>query len=559
LRVLVVTEKCGPRDHERDGGSRLVATLKRVFGDAVAVAQFGSTCDGSAEWHFQYPVATGDRFTRRLANAHFIAERVRELTSGFTHVAFIHVSMQFGFADEPLDGAETWTFPMFLTPSYQAAGELVPAGYAKQERAALRHATCVVTPSHLERRQLVELYGVEPWRIRVVPRGVELSEGIGCIREKQGPLVLAAVGSIKRQKNVFGLLQAFAKIRDRHPGAILRVVGGVQDPSYEASVLKERTRLQLADSVDFVGYVPPSALPAALADAHLHLSASLCETFGRAIFETLALGLPNVALASWNAASEYLRDVPYARFVENAEGIPDAVDALLEDLPQRSAMAQEVGGLFGEGVLSGLLLAELRKDGVLAVSDWDGTLFHKGDAHRTRRSIDAFRRYPRRVLCTARGVTAALCALAEHDLDVDWIVGHGGAVIADGRGAIIHRQTLAPDQVHALLSIAADACAITHEGEVVQVSTASEHFRLPLGCRAERYQGVSFVSHWDSSKLRGVLRLLRHVGSGVRVRAFGDGVYDEELLTYFDGVLIRGSRPVTSSLVRVVGEVSDVC
>lgn len=170
--------------------------------------------------------------------------------------------------------------------------------------------------------------------------------------------MLAAVGSVKRQKNVLGLLQAFAKIRDRHPEAILRVVGGVQDPSYEVSGAQERARLRLTDSVDLVGHIPPSALPEMLADAHLHISASRCETFGRAIFETLAMGLPNVALAPWNAASEYLREVPYAKFVESVDSIPDAVDTLLDGLPQRSAMAQEVGGLFDESVLSGLLLAD---------------------------------------------------------------------------------------------------------------------------------------------------------------------------------------------------------
>lgn len=110
----------------------------------------------------------------------------------------------------------------------------------------------------------------------------------------------------------------------------------------------------------------------------------------------------------------------------------------------------------------------------------------------TRRAIDAFRRYPRRALCTARSVTAALAALAENELDVDWIVGHGGAVLADGRGATIFRQLWHQTRSE-FCSPAPPTPTITYDDEVVQISAASEQLRIPLGCRAERYQGVTFA------------------------------------------------------------------
>ena len=41
MRVLIVTEKCGSTEADRDGGARLVATLKRVFGDRYLYAGLG--------------------------------------------------------------------------------------------------------------------------------------------------------------------------------------------------------------------------------------------------------------------------------------------------------------------------------------------------------------------------------------------------------------------------------------------------------------------------------------------------------------------------------------
>lgn len=560
MRALVVTEKCGPEAGERDGGSRLVATLRRAFGDAIAIAQFGPTCSDAATWHFAYPSGGADRFARRLANAAFVANHVRELAPAFTHVLFVHVSMQFGFTEDALAGVECWTFPMFLTPSYLAAGEVVPDAYTHRERAVLAVAERIITPSHFERRQLVDFYGVPARNVRVVPRGIDMPADAARVRELggEGALRLCSVGSIKRQKNTRGLLRAFAGVRARHGDAKLIVVGGVQDDAYGALVRADVGRLGLGRSVDFVGHVEPRDLPAAIANAHLHVSASSCETFGRSIFETLALGLPNVALAPCNAASEYLSGAPYSMFLPHVDDIPAGVDALIEDLPQRSALASEVGVLFDDDALGQILAAELRGEEAIAVSDWDGTLFHKDDHSRTRTSIDAFRRFRVRAICTARPVIDVVSALERHDLTVDWIVGFGGAVIADGHGREVWLRALDAGDIAAIGARLPDARCVRHDDDVVQISTASKSPLLPLGYRTESYQGITFVSQWECSKLRGVRRLLRHVGWLGRVRAFGDGIYDDELLTFFDGARVHGGRASPSSFARVVREVGDV-
>jgi glycosyltransferase involved in cell wall biosynthesis len=310
MRLLVVTEKCGPEEARRDGGARLVQSIQRTFSASASVMQFGSRSDASARWHHRYPEGSSNRFLARLQNAPFIADRVREVAQDFTHVVFVHVSMQFGFAEAPLDGVTSWTFPMFLTPSYRASGEAVPEEYTRAERRVLAVASHVLTPGHLERRQLVEFYGVPEDRIRVVPRGVDRRCASPRVRELDGPPRLCSIGSIKPQKNTVGLLHLLHAVRKRRPGATLRVIGPVQDEAYAARVRGEVEWLGLGDAVRLIGYVPPEGLAAATEDAHLHVSAASCETFGRAIFETLAGGMPNVGRATGNAAAEYLRHVP---------------------------------------------------------------------------------------------------------------------------------------------------------------------------------------------------------------------------------------------------------
>lgn len=540
MRTLVVTEKCAPALSQRDGGARIVTTLRRALGVAADVMQFDDAeapGGGDPAFRHRYPRAAGDRFALRLARSAFIADRVGEVAARYTHVLYVHVSMAFGA--RPVPGARTLTLPMFLTPSYAASGEVVPAAYTERERAVLASTDRILTPSHLERRQLVEVYGVDPARVRVVPRGIDCALLSQRARELRGAPLFCHVGSIKRQKNTLGLIQLFRVLREHHPGAHLRIVGPTQDAAYAAQVRAEITRLGLGPYVELVGHVAPEHLAAALADAHVHLSAASCETFGRAIFETLASGLPNVAHAPLNAAAEYLDDAPYARFVTSADEVPAAVEAILAEYPRLSAQALEVGELFDDAVLGRLLAEEIAESEVLAVADFDGTLYHQHDDARTRRCVAAFQRYRHRVVCSARALPDLLATMESHGITAAFVVGWSGAVAADGAGRTLWRRGFTPEEATALAArLPAGAEAVTDGGTTIQFVVPGAAVAVS-GARVETYQGVSFVGRWENSKLRAVHRLLRHIDWRGRVRTFGDGRYDLPLLTYFDGTRVR--------------------
>lgn len=542
MKILLITEKCSPHENQRDGGARLVETLKRAFGDSLSIMQFGPTIDSSAKWNFDYPFLEKNRFERRLANASFIAEKIKTVEHHFTHIIFIHISMQFGLMNLPLrEKIEIWTFPMFLSPSYLASGEIVPGNYIKTEKLALQHSTNIITPSHLEKRQLVEFYSVPEVRIHVIPRGIDTQLLFPKIRSFIEKPRFCSIGSIKPQKNILDLISLFKKVHTQYQTATLKIIGPIQDSKYGEQVQNEIQHLGLQESIDLTGYIPPSQLSFAIQDTHLHLSRSACETFGRSIFETLASGLPNVARKTGNAAAEFLGHLPYARFVDNQTEALEAISEILSNLTRLSTMALEIGKLYDDEFLCRLLVAKILKKDFIAISDFDGTLFHKDDLPKTQRSIEAFKNFPLKVICSARPLEDLLENLRTYNLTVDWIIACSGAVIANGKGELLWLIPLNLEDMIELENLIPNTKRIKVADKVIQMAVPLEMLPRKLGLRTEIYQQTAFIAHWEASKFHAVNRLMRYLDWSGNIRIFGDGPYDQELLTYFDGILITGS------------------
>ena len=63
-----------------------------------------------------------------------------------------------------------------------------------------------------------------------------------------------------------------------------------------------------------------------------------------------------------------------------------------------------------------------------------------------------------------------------------------------------------------------------------------------LNLRRETYQDTAFFTHWKSSKLHAIIKLLNKINHNGRIHVFGDGKYDMEMITYFDGTLITKEK-----------------
>lgn len=535
MKILVITEKYSPHPSQKDGGARVVESLKQALGNDVSIMQFGGFEKSSATWHFDYPHTYPCRFMNRIANGPFIAEKVKAVEERFTHIIFIHASMQFGYQSS---NSIAWTFPMFLTPSYLASGEDIPSEYTRLERQVLASTHNILSPSHLEKNQIIDFYDIPERKIHVVPRGVDTTMLRPQTRKLTSNPKFCSVGSIKTQKNTIGLLQLFSKAKAKYPGATLKLIGPIQDSKYHSKVLEVLDRLELKRDVEFMGHISPQHISKALEDCHIHISASSYETFGRSIFETLASGLPNIAYKQGNAAAEFLDGLPYAQFVNCDHGFLQAIDFLLSDLTRLSRMSQEIGKLFNDKSLAQQLVAKVISEDVIAISDFDGTLYHKEDEIKTQTCIDEFKKFKVKVICSARPTESLLAYCERYSLNVDWIVSYGGAVVSDGRGNEIWRVPIGKTDVENIEELASESQRIMTEKSILQMKLPEKDLPNLSGYRIEVYQGTAFISDWNASKFRAVHNLLDHIEWTGQVRVYGDGVYDRELINYYDGTYI---------------------
>jgi glycosyltransferase involved in cell wall biosynthesis len=187
----------------------------------------------------------------------------------------------------------------------------------------LRAADAVVAVSEFTKAELVELVGVPPERIRVVPNGVEevfTHEGPSA----EGDYVLA-VATLEPRKNLGRVVEA-AQIA----GVELRVVGargwgGVEVPGW-------------------VGEIPDTELAALYRGARCAVYASLYEGFGLPVLEAMASGTPVVtsrgtATEEVAGGAAVLVDPLDAGSI--AQGIAEAQARREELVPQGRARARE--------------------------------------------------------------------------------------------------------------------------------------------------------------------------------------------------------------------------
>jgi glycosyltransferase involved in cell wall biosynthesis len=152
----------------------------------------------------------------------------------------------------------------------------------------------ILADSDATARDLDRFYRLTYPKVRVVPLGVdpvffEIAE-----RRRPEPYLLA-VSTLHPHKNLDGLLRAFALFRRRRPDFRL-VVCGMH--GFSASRLHDlRASLDLADSVEFPGWMPREQLHDRYARAWAFIYPSLFEGFGLPILESLAAGVPSACSA----------------------------------------------------------------------------------------------------------------------------------------------------------------------------------------------------------------------------------------------------------------------
>lgn len=214
-----------------------------------------------------------------------------------------------------------------------------PRWLARLDR-TLAVATRVIAVSQATRRDLLDLYGVEPAKVRVIPLGVDgaafrpLEEEV--VREARRrfgihrPYVLY-LGGIEPRKNLPNLVRAVAALGKRV--ALVIAGAGVQwNPQGAALLQAALAALPLGDRLEVIqtGYVSEGDKAALLSGAEALVYPSLYEGFGLPLLEAMACGTP-VVTSDRSSLPEVAGDAAVLADPDQPEAITAAIDRVLSD------------------------------------------------------------------------------------------------------------------------------------------------------------------------------------------------------------------------------------
>ncbi len=251
-----------------------------------------------------------------------------------------------------------WRNPEWFTRANSTQQRLLVARTA-------RHATRIITDSHVSKADLVDLVGLDPDRIDVIHLGVspEFSPGLrdtDWLRTKygtNGPVILS-VGTPEPRKNIVGSLEVFDRVCRAIPEATLLLVG---DAGWRSEDLDARVATA-GSSVIRAGRLSFEDLTRTYASADCFLFPSLREGFGFPPLEAMASGLPVVC--------------------SNRPSLPEVVGAaaLTADPDDFGTLAKSVVSIFEDKAFA----EELRIRGLARSAEftWAKTVEQTVDAYR---------------------------------------------------------------------------------------------------------------------------------------------------------------------------------
>jgi glycosyltransferase involved in cell wall biosynthesis len=196
----------------------------------------------------------------------------------------------------------------------------------------LRTSHLVLTVSQFTCRDVIDHYGLQPTKLRVVYPGYDSAvfarNGDDPWPRPSGEPYFLYVGNLLPHKNVFRLLDAFAVVRRRRPCRL--VIRGEGRPAYVRALHDRVETLGLGEAITFLGYVDACFLRNLYMGAACFVLPSLGEGFGFTMLEAMACGTPVVA-AGATSLPEVAGDAAFMVDPYDAVSLADAMYRVLTD------------------------------------------------------------------------------------------------------------------------------------------------------------------------------------------------------------------------------------
>lgn len=165
------------------------------------------------------------------------------------------------------------------------------AGYHAVLSSIVKRAKGIIAVSENTKKDLGELLKISPEKVAVIYEGVAKEFEVMGIPKKD---ILLYTGVWRSHKNLVGLLEAFAKLRNQGDFSGKLVITGREDPHYP-EVRETISKLELEDRVELTGLVSEQHLIELYNEARVYVLPSFYEGFGLSPLEAMACGTPVVA------------------------------------------------------------------------------------------------------------------------------------------------------------------------------------------------------------------------------------------------------------------------
>jgi len=213
---------------------------------------------------------------------------------------------------------------------------------AIRPRRLLQQAATVIAVSEHTRTDIIETYGLDPERIRVINPGVgpefrpASDHDKDLIRSKYGlpEVFFLFLGTLEPRKNVGGIIAAFEKISGN---AWLAVAGG-RGWLYR-EIFRQAGRSPAAGRIKFLDYVEEADKPALYSAATALVYPSFYEGFGIPPLEAMACGTPTI-VSHASSLGEVVGDAGLLVDPYDVAEIADAMRTVLEEPALRTLLAE---------------------------------------------------------------------------------------------------------------------------------------------------------------------------------------------------------------------------
>ena len=154
------------------------------------------------------------------------------------------------------------------------------------------YASRIIATSAALKNNIQSGFNISDEKIVLIPNPADVQSFSLRTENIEGPFTFIAIALLRQEKRLDILINAFAKLIEKMPDAVLTIVG--DGPEKDNLKLLSR-KLNISKRVNFTGYQRKPAVAEMLRHHHVLVLSSEVETFGVALVEAMTAGLPVIA------------------------------------------------------------------------------------------------------------------------------------------------------------------------------------------------------------------------------------------------------------------------